>query len=102
MYRMYLLSAEIPRNCPVEGCRGGVGDFHLRGPNMWSVLALGACMRVREALLARFAYLVRAWKYQFLKDGKTKGLCSYRCLRRLARCHRAGTAIFVHLRYPGG
>ena len=52
MYRMSFLSAGVLQNFPVEGCRGGGGNFHLRGPNRRSVLPPGggarACVKPRS------------------------------------------------------
>ena len=54
------LSMGVPRNCPINGCRGGGGNFHLQGPNMWSILPPVAHMRMREVTIARATYLVGA------------------------------------------
>ena len=79
MHRISFLSAGVLQNYPVHGCRGGGGGFRLWGPNRQSVLPPGARTRVREATLARAAYLVGAWKAQFCLDGNAKGLQRYRC-----------------------
>ena len=79
MYRMSFLSVGVLRNYSIERCRGGGGNFHLRGPNRRSVLTPGARTPVRESTLSQAAYLVGAWKAQFCLDGNAKVLQRYHC-----------------------
>ena len=79
MYQMSFLSVEVPQNYPVEGCKGGGDNFHLRGPNRRSVLPPGARTRVCEATRAYTAYLVGYWKARFCLYGNAEGLWRYRC-----------------------
>ena len=65
MYRMFFLSVEVPRNCPVEGCNGGGVTSACRYQRGIFVIPPGALPCVREATLALTAYLVGTCKAQF-------------------------------------